>query len=329
MDCDAVNSIDARKRRLERGSQVMTNATSLVSVVESQENEIESFVDEDPMEVASRVCGTATVRTGASRRRWHRGDSVIIEEASSHAASNDEGGTIRSGESGVEACDHRLLVELAANNESWKMNLLRRLDDFAVVTEKENIESLHGNNGDSNTVREEAGVGTFDSFLFGGDVAKILGKQKQSMALPPGEMTAMLFDLVELLESGLPNQIFTKDELSRTADPPFLPDRVVSFARNDANTDVAKATDFLLNRALDKWLKSFRPLPWKQRRALWPTHQSGLDGETMISSRMDDNDSLSMTSGTTAQTRSPERHKRNLRELIEQLELDPETRRET
>ena len=49
----------------------------------------------------------------------------------------------------------------------------------------------------------------------------------------------------------------------------------------------------------------------------------------MISSRMDDNDSLSMTSGTTAQTRSPERHKRNLRELIEQLELDPETRRET
>lgn len=328
-DLDADNSIDARKRRLERGAQVMSYATSLVSVVESQENALESFEDEDPMEVASRVCGTATVRTGASRRRWHRGDSIIAEETSSHAASNYDGGTMCSGESGVEACDHRLLVELAANNESWKMNVLKRLDAFVTETEKENIESLHGTKSDSNTITEESGKAGFDSFLFGGDVAKILGKQKQSTALPPGEMTAMLFDLVELLEGGLPNQIFTKCEFSRFADPPFVPGKVVSFAKHEENTDIAKATDFLLNKALGKWLKSFRPLPWKQRRALWPTHQSGLDGDSIMSSRMDDNDSLSLTSGTTAQTRSPEKHKRNLRELIEQLEIDPETRRET
>ncbi len=328
MDLDADNSVDARKRRLERGAQVMSNATTLVSVAEAQDNGEGSFEDEDPMEVASRVCGTATVRTGVSRRRWHRGDSVIVEESSSHAASND-GDTIRSGESGVEACDHRLLLELAANNTSWKMNVLKRLDAFALETEKENIESLHGTHSDSNSIREEAGKTGFDSLLFGGDVANILRKQKQSMALPPGEITAMLFDLVELLESGLPNQIFTKAELPRSADPPFLPDKVVSFFKEE-NAEIIKATDFLLNQAFDKWLKSFRPLPWKQRRALWPTHQSGLDGDSMISSRMDDSDSLSLTScNTSAQTRSPEMHKRNLRELIEQLELDPETRRET
>ena len=44
---------------------------------------------------------------------------------------------------------------------------------------------------------------------------------------------------------------------------------------------------------------------------------------------MDDNESLSIMSGTTAQTRSTEKEKRNLRELIEGLELDNETRRET
>ena len=42
---------------------------------------------------------------------------------------------------------------------------------------------------------------------------------------------------------------------------------------------------------------------------------------------MDDNDTLSLMSGTTATTAQKE--KRNLRELIEDMELDGETRRET
>ena len=49
----------------------------------------------------------------------------------------------------------------------------------------------------------------------------------------------------------------------------------------------------------------------------------------LVAFKNDDNESLSIMSGTTAQTRSMEKEKRNLRELIEDLELDNETRRET
>jgi len=342
-DMPIENPIDARKRQLERGAETMELATSLVSVVERQDNGIETFEDEDPMEVASRVCGTASVRTGSSRRRWHRGaDSVIAEEDETPSVSstdnpNMDGSstTFRSVESGIEECDHKLLIELAANNESWKMNVLKRLESSADETEKENIEfhrsNSNGSNTDKSATNQQPSLPSFDTFLFGGDVTKILGKKKQSLALPPCEMTSMLFDLVELLESGLPDQIFMNDE-SSTSHISSGGQKVVSFAKSnhERNEDVTNATDFLINQALCVWLKSFRPLPLKQRRALWPSNSSTLESDSMAESKMSDNESLSLMSGTTTNTRSLEKaEKRNLRELIEDLELDHETRRET
>ena len=343
-DMPTENPIDARKRKLEQGAETMELATSLVSIVERQDNGIETFEDEDPMEVASRVCGTASVRTGSSRRRWHRGaDSVIAEEDETPSVlsidnPNMDGSstTFRSIESGIEECDHKLLIELAANNESWKMNVLKRLESSADETEKENIQfhrsSSNGSSTDRSVTNQQPSLpASFDTFLFGGDVTKILGKKKQSLALPPGEMTSMLFDLVELLESGLPDQIFMNDE-SSTSHISSGGQKVVSFAKSnhERNEDVTKATDFLLNQALCVWLKSFRPLPLKQRRALWPSNSSTMESDSMAESRMSDNESLSLMSGTTTNTRSLEKaEKRNLRELIEDLELDHETRRET
>jgi len=342
-DMPTENPIDARKRQLERGAETMELATSLVSVVEREDNGIDTFEDEDPMEVASRVCGTSSVRTGSSRRRWHRGaDSVIAEEDETPSVSSTDNPnldgsstTFRSMESGIEECDHKLLIELAANNESWKMNVLKRLESSADETEKENIEfhrsNSNGSNTDKSVTNQQPSMPSFDTFLFGGDVTKILGKKKQSLALPHGEMTSMLFDLVELLESGLPDQIFMNDG-SSTSHISSGGQKVVSFSKSnhERNEDVTKATDFLLNQALCVWLKSFRPLPLKQRRALWPSNSSTLESDSMAESRMSDNESLSLMSGTTTNTRSIEKaEKRNLRELIEDLELDHETRRET
>ena len=343
-DTPTENPIDARKRKLEQGAETMELATSLVSVVEREDNCIETFEDEDPMEVASRVCGTASVRTGSSRRRWHRGaDSVIAEEDETPSVSsstdnpNFDGSstTLRSMESGIEDYDHKLLIELAANNESWKMNVLKRLELSVDETEKENIEfhrsNSNGSNTDKSATNQQPSLPSFDTFLFGGDVTKILGNKKQSLALPKGEMTSMLFDLVELLESGLPDQIFMNDE-SSTSHISSGGQKVVSFAKSnhERNEDVTNATDFLINQALCVWLKSFRPLPLKQRRALWPSNSSTLESDSMAESKMSDNESLSLMSGTTTNTRSLEKaEKRNLRELIEDLELDHETRRET
>ncbi|KAL7511838.1 hypothetical protein ACHAXN_008783 [Cyclotella atomus] len=323
-----LNPIEARQKRLELGAVNVSYAKELVSIVEKQERGIGIHDDEDPMEVASRVCGTASVRTGASRRRWHRGDSVLLEDAQSTAVSASsmdnqaDTNTLHSAES-VEMCDHRLLVELAANNLSWKRNVIQRLEDYAAATEK----AIHEEHIEADALVENEVPSSLDSLLFGSEVAKILKKKKSSLALPPGEITQMLFDLKEHLESGLPMHIFTsEDALTLNGS-----EKAVTFAKtpHENDIDVANATNFLINEALGIWLKSFRPLPWKQRRALWPLQPNGLNGESssMVSSHYDDGMSLSLASGGTYSTTKAE--KRNLREIIEELELDPETRRET
>ncbi|KAL7464072.1 hypothetical protein ACHAXS_004408 [Conticribra weissflogii] len=330
-DSIAYDPSEARKLRLERGSEAMLHAKSLLDTVELKDRGLDNiYPDEDPMEVASRVCGTASIRTGASRRRWHRGDSVMSQSsaASSTTGNNNQmdTSTIRSGES-VEACDHRLLVGLAAHNEAWKKQVVKRLEMYVSEKEQESKDGLRGVNNFLAEEEEESIHTSLDSLLFG-DVSSIMGKKKQSMALPPGEMTSMLYDLVEQLDSDLPDQIFMKDDSS--AYPLRSPEKgsMPLSAPTQKNSEVKKAKDFLINDALSAWLKSFRPLPWSQRRVLWPIHQPGMNSETsMVSSRVDDGMSLSMASGSTAPKCSD--HKRNLREVIEDMELDHETRRET
>lgn len=314
-----IDPIEARKQMLARGEKVMKDAKSLLTLAEFQDRRVESFyADEDPMEVASRVCGTASIRTGASKRRWHRGDSVVAEEDDSTSA-DAEDASVES----AEECDHRRLIDLAANDDSWKVNVLKRLEFYVQDTEKES-------NGESATPasleKETTPVG-FDAFLFGGDVSTLMRKKKQSLALPPGEMTAMLFDLVEHLSTGFfPGQIFLDNESGAAS-------KSVSFSKNlnGSGDDTNRATEFLLNDALRIWLKTFRPLPWTQRRALWRKQSGGNADASMAGSTLDDNMSLSMASGITSNTKitAMEREKRNLREVIEEMELDAETRIET
>ena len=323
-----LNPIEVRQKRLELGTSNISHAKELVSKIEQQERGVDIHDDEDPLEVASRICGTTSVRTGASRRRWHRGDSFIKEESTVVSASSMENqadtNTVEAEES-VEMCDHQMLVDLAANHQSWKRNVIKRLEDYATDTEKA-IRNESINKQNTSVTKNEAPP-SLDSLLFGSDVAKMLEKKKNSLALPPGEMTQMLFDLKEHLNGGLPGHIFTNHG-SFTAGGQ---EKSITFLRspNESNEDISKATDYLLNEALDIWLKCFRPLPWKQRRALWPTHLPGSYNESssMVSSHFDDGMSLSMASGGTQTTTKTE--KRNLREMIEELELDPETRRET
>ena len=317
-----VDPIEFRKQLLARGAKVMNDAKSLLSQAEFQDRRVESFyADEDPMEVASRVCGTASIRTGASKRRWHRGDSAVTEEEDeSSSARGEEDASAES----MDECDHRKLVDLAANDDSWKVNVLKRLEIYAQDTERES----NGEASTTPTAPEKKEVPTsFDTFLFGGEVTTLMKKKKKSLALPPGEMTAMLFDLVDHLSSEiLPGQIFLDAESGAA-------NKTVSFSRNlnGSNNENEKASEFLLNDALRIWLQTFRPLPWSQRRAIWRKQSGGNTDAVMAASILDDNMSLSMTSGSngTPKTTAMEREQRNLIEVIEEMELDAETRTET
>jgi hypothetical protein len=88
------------------------------------------------------------------------------------------------------------------------------------------------------------------------------------------------------------------------------------------------ATQFLLHEALPVWTKTFRPLPWEHRRVLWPLEKSS-SGESTAASTMSD-DNLTLDSwGTNANSPGRHRKRKNLREMIEDQELDAETRSET
>lgn len=320
MDSTYIDPIEARKQMLARGEKVMNDAKSLLTLAEFEDRRVESFyADEDPMEVASRVCGTASIRTGASKRRWHRGDSVVALEEDESTSAGAEDASVES----VEECDHRRLINLAANDDSWKVNVLKRLELYAQDTEKES----NGDTSTSTSIEKETAPTGFDAFLFGGDVSTLMRKKKQSLALPPGEMTAMLFDLVDHLSTDFfPGQIFVDSESGGAS-------KSVSFSKNliGNGEDTKRATEFLLDDALRIWLKTFRPLPWTQRRAIWRKQSGGNADASVAASMLDDNMSLSMASesANTPKTAAVEREKRNLREVIEEMELDAETRIET
>ena len=102
--------------------------------------------------------------------------------------------------------------------------------------------------------------------------------------------------------------------------------------RQQDDSDVFLATRFLLDEALPAWLKSFRPLVWEHRRILWPVNRILVGGSTAGSTLSDDLtlDSMSIRSANRAS--SPQhrpRKTKTMREIIEDQELNVETRGET
>ena len=110
--------------------------------------------------------------------------------------SGDESGTTEG------YCDHRGLIELAASDESWKMAVLSRLEAYAEETERREVgEAAAGKDADESAT--PPAPGSIESLLLGGEAMPgIMNTKKQSLALPPGEMTCMLYDLVEMLDGG-------------------------------------------------------------------------------------------------------------------------------
>ncbi len=86
---DAEQPAEIRKTRLAIGAVTVQTAKALVSFDEVRDrryggaNASDNNDDKDPMEIASRMCGTASVRTSSSRRWWHRSESTASSIANS------------------------------------------------------------------------------------------------------------------------------------------------------------------------------------------------------------------------------------------------------
>ena len=88
---------------------------------------------------------------------------------------------------------------------------------------------------------------------------------------------------------------------------------------------------FVIDDVFPAWLNSFKALPWEERRVLWVhTRASTMESHTGASFAHSLDDALTLDSGSTGYpSPSVRKRKKDLRETIEDMELDLESRGET
>lgn len=244
--------------------------------------------------------------------------ALTEEEDGDDEKEEEENNSERNSDEGEQLDGDELLLRLAATDEIWRKQVLDFLDHVIeqALEEASDESTQHDGNVD---LSNELG-----SFLFGTDMTKVLNRKRKSHVLPPPEITSLLFDLTTKISSTVP------DRIKAEGDPITVRSSLVPFIgmkRPAADSNVMLANHFLLNQVLPLWLKSFRPLALDQRRIMWPPESPSLESTT--GSTLSGDDSITIGSITTRNTGAGSRTKKNLREQIEDNELDPESRAET
>lgn len=239
-------------------------------------------------------------------------DNISVESGQSSTNSNDLDGD-------------ELLLRLAAHDEIWRKQVIEFLQNVAVelgtpqnLSEEDKKVSPKDINA---AMSKELG-----NFLFGENMAKILSTNRAPRALPSEEVTAVLFDLATKVSASVPDEIKAAGTIisSKSELTPFQ-----ELKRGSSDTDVSLASQFLLDSALPVWLQSFRPLAWEHRRILWPVNNVRLGGSTASTLSDDDGLSVDTTNISLHSTITRQnRRKKSIQEIIEDQELDVETRGE-
>jgi hypothetical protein len=233
-------------------------------------------------------------------------------DASDKAGSDDEQGEQLDGD--------ELLVQLAATDEVWRKQVLDFLEHAIEQSNEETSDDSAPQDANIDLSNE------LGSFLFGTHMTEVLKRNKKSQALPPPEITSLLFDLTTKISSSVPDRIKAEgDPISvRSSLVPFI-----GMKRPAAESNIMLANHFLLDQILPLWLKSFRPLPLDQRRILWPPDRANTLESTAGSTISDDSLTVDSMASKNTNPSAQRKSRKNLREQIEDNELDPESRAES
>jgi hypothetical protein len=277
-------------------------------------------------------------RASARRRRVFDAASLpsknfgkVIEEEADEKENEDDNQSASSekqSNADSEGIDgDELLLRLAAHDEIWRRQVVEFLDNSRKEIESPATTTAEEKDADLEAIDINAALSKeLGNFLFGENMSKILTKHKTPRSLPSEEVTAVLFDLATKLSTAIPDEIKASGSLfsSKSQLAPFK-----EFKHYSTNIDVHLASQFLLESALPAWLKSFRPLAWEHRRILWPV-DTVLPGGSMASSLSDDDGITVDTSNISLYSTISRHHRRkkSIQEIIEDQELDIETRGE-
>jgi hypothetical protein len=309
---------------LESGEKAMVGAKTLFYGMEDIDRgkDTRSF---------KRWNSTLSLRSRARARRIYVMKNVIEHESPVEEEELSETGSAGSSMSGDvnEPTGDDLLLQLAAHDEIWRSNVIDTLRNAS-----KEIKDSETKEGNSQAPRETAPIGqsigavqSLESLLLGEKVSNMLKAKTKSYALPPGDVTSVLFDLMTNL-TVTPDEISLKGGNHVALKSPSIPFSKMKQATGDENSMFA--AQFLVSEALPVWLKSFRPLPWEQRRILWPNTRT-TTGASLTGASCDfSNDGFTQDSASTGyQSPSDRKRRKDLRQQIEDLELDPESRAET
>jgi hypothetical protein len=308
--------------RLELGKDVMKLAKTLSLSME----DIDKGKDLRSFKVWS---SNFSLRSSASIRRRYVMDTVSLRSHRHHEVEPelDESVGSEDGSGSLDGVDgDALLLGLAAHDDIWQKQVIDFLKESIAAMEKaaddgEKPEEIEKADIDSALTKE---LGTF---LFGENMTKIIAKKKRSYAIPPEEITTVLFDLTTNLATSAPDEItvFGPSSQNQSFQSNY---GTMGKSKSALKTNMALANQYLLDRALPVWLESFRPFAWDQRRVLWPQiPRTSTSGGTVPS----DADSLTLDGslGSSPSLRSTQGRSKDIREIIEDQELDIETRSET
>ena len=299
---------------LEKGKQALVNARRLYNEVEI--GPLRRLMD--PLNVVRSECRSFSSRSRFSQKYTRPNDS------DDDSSSDEESGidSMVSGEVGDGEIGDEMLLRLAVWNRTWKRRMVETLEAASVHTRDKRKDA------EMKKVKEKKNKGDnlevqLQNLFFGSQVTEMMNKKKTTVALPPDEVTEVLFDLATRVTATIPTNINVISGLDLSFDD-LIENKATSSRgqHTKADREVEEGTRFLLEDILPAWMDTFKPIPLKQRRVIWPL----VKDESSVTATPDDLSMESAATGWSAGT--PERRSR-LEDRIAHLELDADTRIET
>jgi hypothetical protein len=308
---------------------VNQNALSILSVAKHLFHKAELGPEEqeniDPLELVRSECRSFSSRSRFSARYIKR----LVQEDEYTTSSSDGNSINTSISDGIVQGAHinadddfdmhmfgdDMLMRLANWNQRWKKSMIETLEAASLKTKQTlemNSDTIHDKNNNLDI--------QLQNLMFGSEMTQLLHKKK-STALPPDEITEVLFELSNRIALTVPMSVHVND----SPEDYFSDDidiEMFSSTREVIRRDkeIKEAARFLLDDILPKWLQTFKPIQPSQRSVLWP-----LSLDNSLSKTQDDD--LSDESTATGYS-NPERGLK-LEDQIAHLELDAETKSET
>jgi len=280
----------------------------------------------DPLEMVRSEC-----RSFSSRSRFSaRYTKHLLQEDESMESSSDSNSIDASSAYGIDqengihddAIDAHMngddmLLRLAVWNQKWKKSMVETLEAASLKGKNTSEIKPYDMHDENKNIDIQ-----IQNLMFGSEMTQLIHKKK-SVALPPDEITEVLFDLSNRVTLTFPMSVNVDSNFEDSFDD-LIEKEILSPTNETTRRDkeVIEATRFLIDEILPTWLQTFKPIKPCQRCVLWPSTVESSAVKTF-------DDDLSVESSATGCTsNSPERRVK-LEDQIAHLELDSDTKNET